>query len=261
MMDHEYQQIPLQRLVNGQSNIKSEYIVQESIITLHCIGESGALEPHTSLLGTPTKILELHIGHLLCEGLTNDLPSGSEFEHKIVDGQVNSYYNSRITNQPEPRLITTSCGACNHPELSVDQIYGKHISRGKQLSHDELKKALDEMRDGMKLFEATGGCHGAALLDSSGNVHFVSEDIGRHNAVDKTVGLAILSGIKGFNGFTLLLSGRCGWDIVAKASRIGISNIASIGAFSSAALKLARENGICLYGFVRESGAWKVGIN
>ena len=261
MMDHEYQQIPLQRLVNGQSNIKSEYIVQESIITLHCIGESGALEPHTSLLGTPTKILELHIGHLICEGLTNDLPSGSEFEHKIVDGQVNSYYNSRITNQPEPRLITTSCGACNHPELSVDQIYGKHISRGKQLSHDELKKALDEMRDRMKLFEATGGCHGAALLDSSGNVHFVSEDIGRHNAVDKTVGLAILSGIKGFNGFTLLLSGRCGWDIVAKASRIGISNIASIGAFSSAALKLARENGISLYGFVRESGAWKVGIN
>lgn len=260
-MDHEYQQIPLQRLVNDQSNIKSEYIVQESIITLHCIGESGAVEPHTSLLGTPTKIIELHIGHLLCEGLTNDLPSGSEFEHKIVDGQVNSYYNSRITNQPEPRLITTSCGACNHPELSVDQMYGKHISRGKQLSHDELKKALDEMRDGMILFEATGGCHGAALLDSSGNVHFVSEDIGRHNAVDKTVGLAILSGIMGFNGFTLLLSGRCGWDIVAKASRIGISNIASIGAFSSAALKLARENGISLYGFVRESGAWKVGIN
>ena len=115
------------------------------------------------------------------------------------------------------------------------------------------------MKEDMKLFTITGGCHGAGLLESSGNVLFVAEDIGRHNAVDKTVGIAIHSGVNSFNQFTLLLSGRCGWDIVAKASRIGISSIASVGAFSSAALDLARENGITLYGFVRESGSWKAG--
>jgi FdhD protein len=143
----------------------------------------------------------------------------------------------------------------------VDQIHGKTNSNFQQLSHAELKQALDGMREDMTLFRSTGGCHGAALLDPLGNVLCVSEDIGRHNAVDKTVGSAIYSGINAFNEYTLLLSGRCGWDIVAKATRIGIPSIASVGAFSSAALDLARENGISLYGFVRESGAWKAGIN
>ena len=65
---------------------------------------------------------------------------------------------------------------------------------------------------------------------------YVSEDIGRHNTVDKTIGKAVLSGISDFNDTMLLLSGRCGWDIVAKAVRTGISAIASLGAFSSAAV-------------------------
>lgn len=260
-MNHEYQKIPLQRLLNVQSTIESECIVQESIITLHSIGKSGEFEPHISLLGTPSRIKELHIGHLVCEGLTIEFPLLNEFENNIVDGHVNSFYNSIISTTPEPRLITTSCGACNHPDLSVVQLHGRPMSQVQQLTHDQLNQALDRMRGEMKLFEATGGCHGAALLDSTGNVQFVSEDIGRHNAVDKTIGLAILSGLKTFNDFTLLLSGRCGWDIVAKATRIGIANIASVGAFSSAALDLARANGITLYGFVRGSGAWKAGLN
>ena len=260
-MGHEFQKIPLQRLENDQSTIESECIVKESIISLHCIGENGDFKPHTSLLGTPTRINELHIGHLLCEGLTLKLPLTKDFDHNIVNGKVYSYYDSIISNPPKPRLITTSCGACNHPDLFVDQLFGKHTSNGQQLSHDELRKALDEMSGQMKLFEATGGCHGAALLDSNGKVHFVSEDIGRHNAVDKTIGSAVISGVNLFDEFTLLLSGRCGWDIVAKATRIGIPNIASVGAFSSAALDLARENGISLYGFVRKAGAWKAGIN
>ena len=261
MMSHEYQKIPLQRLEDDQYHIESECIVQESIITLHSIGKDGLYESHTSLLGTPTEINELHIGHLLCEGLTKVIPSINDFKFMTQDGIINSYYNSILSNVPEPRLITTSCGACNHPDLSVDQIHGIQSSISQQLTHKQLKQALDEMKAQMKLFSTTGGCHGAALFDSSGSVRFVSEDIGRHNAVDKTVGLAILSGLHSFHNHTLLLSGRCGWDIVAKASRIGISSIASVGAFSTAALDLARQNGITLYGFVRETGAWKAGVN
>ena len=261
MMSREFQKVPLQRLVNDQSEIKYEILVQESIITFHCIGLNGSLEPHTSLLGTPTLVNELHIGHLLSEGLIDEMPNIEDFEFKMVNGKIHSYYNSGILKIPEPRLITTSCGACNHPDLSVDQLHGKPIQHIQQLTHKDVKRGLEKMRENMTLFERTGGCHGAALLAQNGDVQFVSEDIGRHNAVDKTIGLAVLSGIHSFDTFTLLLSGRCGWDIVAKATRIGIPMIASVGAFSSAALELARENGISLYGFVRESGAWKAGIN
>ena len=260
-MSREFQKVPLQRLVNVQSKIKSEFLVQESIITFHCIGIEGALEPHTSLLGTPTLVNELHIGHLLSEGLIDKIPTIENFEFEMLKGKIHSYYNSEILKIPKPRLITTSCGACNHPDLSVDQLHGKRIHHVQQLTHNDVKEALEKMRAGMNLFESTGGCHGAALLGPRGDIQFVSEDIGRHNAVDKTIGLAVLSGIHSFDTFTLLLSGRCGWDIVAKATRIGIPIIASVGAFSTAALELARENEITLYGFVRESGAWKAGIN
>ena len=260
-IDHEFQKIPLQRLDNNGHHIESEYIVQESIITLNCLGINGEKSPHVTLLGTPTKIRELHIGHIYCEGLTASIPLSNLFEHVIVDGKVESLYKFKLISKPEHRLITTSCGACNHPELSVIPSH-EHVNiENNVLSHEELNKALQSMRGEMILFQKTGGCHGAALLNSNGKVMYICEDIGRHNAVDKTVGSAILSGVDHFGGFTLLLSGRCGWDIVAKAVRIGISSIASVGAFSTAALDLARENGICLYGFVRESGAWKAGLN
>ena len=116
MMSREFQKVPLQRLVNDQSEIKSEILVQESIITFHSIGLNGSLEPHTSLLGTPTLVNELHIGHLLSEGLIDEMPNIEDYEFKMVKGKMHSYYNSGVLKIPEPRLITTSCVACNHPD-------------------------------------------------------------------------------------------------------------------------------------------------
>jgi len=260
MMDHEFQKIPLQRLENNKHHIESECIVQESTITLHYNTTNGEKTPHVTLLGTPAKIKELHIGHIYCEGLTTGIPTTDLIEFQIADGKVDSFYHSEIISKPDHRIITTSCGACNHPDLSVNPNRENMIAENNPLSHNELRIALETMRKEMELFQKTGGCHGAGLLSSIGNVSFVSEDIGRHNAVDKAIGTAILSGVERFGEYTLLLSGRCGWDIVAKAVRIGIPAIASVGAFSTAALNLARDNGICLYGFVRESGAWKAGL-
>ncbi len=111
----------------------------------------------------------------------------------------------------------------------------------------------------MPLFQQSGGCHGTALFSVDGSIDHVSEDIGRHNAVDKAIGKAILSQSTLLENSMLLLSGRCGWDIVAKCVRVGIPAIASLGAFSSAAVNLAREHNVTLYGFVTGQGAWKVG--
>ena len=86
------------------------------------------------------------------------------------------------------------------------------------------------------------------------------EDIGRHNAVDKVVGKALKENIS-LSNCTLLLSGRCGWDIVAKASRSGIVNIASIGACSSLAAKAARYTGVRIISFVKYDNAVIIGNN
>ena len=120
--------------------------------------------------------------------------------------------------------------------------------------------ALSNLSQAMSLFEASGGSHGAGLFDNNKDLLFVCEDIGRHNAVDKVIGKALLNNFNDFHSTMLLLSGRCGWDIVAKAVRSGIPAIASLGALSTAAIDLARDNGVILYGFVKENGGWKVGL-
>ena len=116
------------------------------------------------------------------------------------------------------------------------------------------------MRERQTGFRLTGGMHAAGLVDSNGNLLFVSEDIGRHNAVDKVVGKALINNTDLSNS-TLILSGRCGWDIVAKASRSGIVNIASIGACSSLAAKAARYTGIRIISFLKDDNAVIIGNN
>jgi FdhD protein len=135
----------------------------------------------------------------------------------------------------------------------------KHDSRFSEIDLPLLTDALELLTHSMPLFQQSGGCHGTALFSVDGSIDHVSEDIGRHNAVDKTIGKAILSKSTIFEHSMLLLSGRCGWDIVAKCVRVGIPAIASLGAFSSAAVNLAREHNVTLYGFVTDRGAWKVG--
>ena len=142
------------------------------------------------------------------------------------------------------------------------------VARDKPIQHDSrfsdidlplLTNALELLTHSMPLFRQSGGCHGTALFSVDGSIVHVSEDIGRHNAVDKTIGKAIFSESTVLDNSMLLLSGRCGWDIVAKCVRVGVPAIASLGAFSSAAINLAREHNVTLYGFVTERGAWKVG--
>jgi len=94
-------------------------------------------------------------------------------------------------------------------------------------------------------------------LSNEGVISYFSEDIGRHNAVDKVIGKSLDSGVS--SSHILLLSGRCGWDIVAKASRANIPVIASIGACSTLAADCARALGIKLYSFVKKSSHTIIG--
>ena len=95
------------------------------------------------------------------------------------------------------------------------------------------------------------------IMSKDGKLQFQSEDIGRHNAVDKVIGRGFNQ--INFNDSILLLSGRCGWDIVAKAARCNISNIASFGACSSLAASCARSLGITIHSFVKENNSVIIG--
>ena len=120
----------------------------------------------------------------------------------------------------------------------------------------QLDSMMNEMKSNQPWFEATGGMHAAALFDQNGKLLIIREDIGRHNAVDKVVGGAMRNGIP---VQILGLSGRIGWELVAKSVRSGIELIIAVGAISSAAESLARASGITLIGFASSKSPAVIG--
>ena len=258
-MNDAYTELPLMRLSVDGTSIQKETIVKEVAVELHALNKLGHYEVYSTLLATPTDFIELHAGHLYSEGYINHKPSIDCLQVQDSSG-VQVLYNGSVTIQPRQQIVTSSCGACNHPNLSVAREEPiQHDSRFSDIDLSLLTNALELLTHSMPLFRQSGGCHGTALFSVDGSIDHVSEDIGRHNAVDKTIGKAIFSESTVLENSMLLLSGRCGWDIVAKCVRVGVPAIASLGAFSSAAINLAREHNVTLYGFVTERGAWKVG--
>lgn len=214
----------------------------------------------TSLLASHEDLAELGIGHVATEYQTID-PSSIHVEIKhseheatvVLSGPLDT--DDWVTRQ---RVVTSSCGACEHDDLPAmlatsNVVNVIHPTR----SMRSIEQAFQTMKSSQEAFRMTGGLHAAGLLYEDDSVR-VMEDIGRHNAVDKIIGAHLLSDEQR-TPHALLLSGRCGWDIVAKASSFDIPIIASIGAASSLAATAARACNITLVSFLRDGKAVVIG--
>jgi len=150
-------------------------------------------------------------------------------------------------------LTTSACGVCGR--RSVDDVIDRCAPQKvvtAMIAAATMFEAIESLRSRQPNFARTGGVHAAALHDASGVVLATYEDIGRHNAVDKTVGKLILDGSLPLQAPALLVvSGRASFEVVQKASAAGVAVIASVSAASSLAVDLARASGITLCGFAR----------
>jgi FdhD protein len=205
------------------------------------------------LMRTPGHDLELAAGWLVAEsgvGRPDDIARMRE--SREGDGVQVSL--RRGVTPPRSRAFVTSasCGVCSADliELLPEPAAAPH-SPGWTVSRDVLGALPGEMRHRQRAFDRTGGLHAAALATGSGEVGAVREDVGRHNAVDKVVGRALLDGALPATDQLLVVSGRVSFEIVQKALAAGVAGIVAVSAPSSLAVDLARTYGLLLAGLVR----------
>jgi FdhD protein len=220
--------------------------------------------PVTVTMRTPGDDFDLAAGFLLTEGIIerrehiariayaqgpDRQPSGNLVAVTLAAGRAVDA--ARLDRH---FVSTSSCGICG--KASIDAVRARDIERPNpafSLDPELLTQLPDALRSAQTIFGRTGGLHAAALFTRSGALVAIREDIGRHNAVDKLVGHAVLDGRLPLSEGVLMVSGRGGFEIVQKALVAGVPVMASVSAPSSLAVQLARDYGLTLVGFLRGS--------
>jgi FdhD protein len=148
--------------------------------------------------------------------------------------------------------ISSSCGLCGKTSIeAIRQNFPAITSKEIRVDIETLLSLPEKLRNAQRDFARTGGIHAAGIFDVDGELKVAREDIGRHNAVDKTIGRAFLDGLLPLSGHLLLVSGRASFEIVQKALAAGIPIVAAVSAPSTLAVSFARESNQTLIGFLR----------
>lgn len=219
----------------------------------------------TVTMRTPGSDVELTQGFLLTEGVIGHRDDIARVEYCRGTGEdgANTYnvLDVRLASGvPLPDVditrnfyTTSSCGVCGKGSIDAVRTVSRH-SPGDDpsvVAAETLSAMPDKLRAAQKVFASTGGLHGAALFDADGTMLVVREDIGRHNAVDKTIGWAVENERVPLTGTVLLVSGRASFELTQKAVMAGIPVLAAVSAPSSLAVDLASQAGLTLVAFLR----------
>ncbi len=208
-----------------------------------------------TLMRTPGHDLELAAGWLVVESGVRHAADIAQLRSCREDDTDRVHITLRDgVAPPRPRAFVTSaaCGVCSADVLDLRPLATSHPhGAGWRVERAVLAGLPDAMRAGQKAFDRTGAVHAAAIASSQGALSVVREDVGRHNAVDKVVGQALMAGELPAQDRLLVVSGRVSFEIVQKAVAAGVAGIVAVSAPSSLAVDLAREYGLLLAGMVR----------
>jgi FdhD protein len=216
-------------------------------------------KPISITMRTPGDDAALAIGFLYTEGMIHDYAQIDIVQQKEEDVvNVNLLPDVTLNTKSIERnfYTTSSCGVCGKSAVDAIRTQSRFSSHDNASTIDEkiLFSLQDKLLHVQSTFEATGGLHASALFNTSGRFLYHSEDVGRHNALDKLIGHALIAERIPLNEHILLLSGRASFELVQKASMAGIVMIAAVGAPSSLAAELAEESGMTLVGFLKKNG-------
>lgn len=261
---------------SGLTKTADKVAVEEPLeISLEYSTATGRMQKNIAVtMRTPGHDEELAAGFLFTEGIIR----GNE---SIADIKVAHADENRVTvilkEGVQPALshanrnfyTSSSCGVCGKASIEAISVVSpfKSITDSIRVQAAALQKMQELVKQQQQVFEETGGIHASALFGPGGTFSMVREDVGRHNALDKLIGHALLNNWLPLNKQVLFLSGRASFELLQKSAMAGIRLIAAVGAPSSLAVETARENDITLIGFLKNdrfniySGEKRIDIN
>lgn len=243
-----FTEVEVRRVGSDGSRAETDRVATESPFEMR-LGTT----PIAVLMRTPGMETELATGFCLTEGIlltphelaAVDQIDGDRYLLRLADG---------VTVDPEQfrrnTYTTSSCGVCGKASIDAVRIAARPLPPGPVLGPEDIPRLIAKLRGTQAIFDVTGGLHGAALVTPDGTIEASAEDVGRHNAVDKAVGMLARRRWP-LGEMILVVSGRISFEIAQKAAVAGVPIVIGVSAASSLAIELADELGLTLVGFAR----------
>jgi len=255
--------LQIRRWTDGKWSESPDMVVTEEPLQLMLDGEALSV-----VMRTPGHDVELCLGLMFSEGVlrsatdvrvirisaeAGELEAGVAVESSLVESnQVDIHLVTKARRKPERSMLSSSaCGVCGTVMIEDLRRDLALLPAGPAVDPGLLPGLVERLRSGQGVFDRTGGLHAAGLFTAAGELVYLREDVGRHNAVDKVVGRALLDERVPASDSILVVSGRAGYEIVQKSITAGIPVLAAVGAPSSLAVALAREFNQTLVGFLK----------
>lgn len=251
---------PVLRLSAEHTSARPDRLAVEEPMELRVDGRALAVT-----MRTPGHDVELVHGFLLTEGVIgsvddivtarycNSVDAHGRNTYNVLDVALAAGVAAPDSGVNRNFYTTSSCGVCGKASLDAVRLHSRFAvdDDAVQISPQTLFAMPDALRAGQRLFDSTGGLHAAGLFTAEGRPLVVREDVGRHNAVDKVLGWALLNDHIPASGCVLMVSGRASFELAQKAVMAGVPILAAVSAPSSLAVELAAEAGLSLVGFLR----------
>jgi FdhD protein len=258
--DDDVAAVEIDRWSDGASQSAGDRVACEEPLEIQVDGE-----PIAVVMRTPGHDRELALGFLISEAIVAGPGDVAAIRHESVARDPAAAGNVvRALLRPEARVdltrvrrnlyVGSSCGVCGKTSLERALAAAPPLDDATRFAGAHLLELPDRLREAQRAFAETGGLHAAALFDGDGKLLVVREDVGRHNAVDKTIGWAAERGRFPLAGHGLLVSGRISFEIVQKALAARVPVVAAVSAPTSLAVDLATAGGVALVGFLRGRG-------
>jgi len=240
-----------------------DQVATEEPMQIRAAGPGQRPAPIAVTMRTPGHDFDLAVGFLLTEGLITGRGDVAAVKYCDLPDDMAQRFNTvtvELTRRlPEDRAarsfaVNASCGVCGKATVDQVMIACPALPPAAPVPCSLIAELPDRLRAEQRLFDRTGGLHAAAIVDPAdphGGLVAVREDVGRHNAVDKLAGHALLDGQLPLTGRLLVVSGRVSFEIVQKAAMAGLAVIVAISAPSSLAVDTAERLGVTVAGFVR----------